>query len=163
MPLIFKRHSEKKENLNKQLQILYTILSCYFIALKWDEVKLQRRKEILTQGQGPGIWGTWTGRPSSTPILALDRQWREILHPHKWSYICPVLSCPLFFPLLSFFLTPTLEAAVQDASLEGSETPEQLPQNLLINSAHTQRNQATSAGSSTVARFIWSCGCLTGY
>lgn len=48
-------------------------------------------------------------------------------------------------------------------SLEGGETPEQLPWNLLINSAHTQHNQATSMGFSTVARFIWSYGCHIGY
>lgn len=60
--------------------------------------------------------------------------------------------------LFSSPFPPTLKAAVQDASPEAGETPKQLPQNLILKSAHTQHNQVTSIMSSTVARFIniWS-------
>jgi len=143
LPLVFRRQTRKRESLNKHLQILSTILSYYLTASKWNEVKLQRKTEILThQEEKQEVRGTGAGRQSPQ------------FHAGPRQAVARGITLTLGVSLSSSTLLSIPKAPVQDASLEGNEILEQLPQNLIINSAHTQCNHTTSTESSIVARFI---------
>lgn len=136
--------------MNKQPQLLFTILPYSSSASKWNEIKLKPKNGILPRGRdcsswspGPGNLGTRAGLRRCQTQAGLG------LAAAGGTATAQGVLLP------SSLLFPIPKAAVQDTSLEGDEAPEQLPQNLLINSAHTQHKQTTSS----VAGFIWSYGC----